>query len=220
MTHGEKDPRRVKAGQKAQRTRFERLGEAGYRQAQRENARASNKAQIASKGVDGYREDRKKAFQALVDKIGPVAAKQRAKNGIEASRKRRLAQPTRGEIIAQAAVAKLGFHTLRPESPIELFDILDHPDNYPDISRNSAIVECYINNRWIGDIVLPFHDLVIEVNGGCHRLRSDKDVQRKNALEGLGLHVVVLHDDDEHPLTIKQATHLIREVLEHRQRIF
>lgn len=213
MTEHEKDPRRVQAGQKAQRSRLERLGEVGYRQAQRENAHASNKAQIEAKGVDGYRKDRQNAFQALVDKIGPIAAKQRMKNGTEASRKRRLAQPTRGEIIAQAAVAKLGFHVLRPELPIELFDILHQPDNYPDIAPNTAIAECYINNRWIGDIVLPFRHLVIEVNGGCHRLRCDKDTYRKKALEALGLGVVVLHDDDEQPLTIKYAMHLVGEQL-------
>jgi hypothetical protein len=103
-----KNPARVAAAKRAHARLRAALGEAEYtarqRRAakakttdqQRRAAKASNAAQVEKYGIAGYRRQRQDAYQALVAKIGPEAARARLTKAHVERRQFRLDHPTPG----------------------------------------------------------------------------------------------------------------------------
>ena len=67
---------KARTNARQQRLRQE-LGEAGYRAYQKALAHVSNATQLETLGGEGYRQQRREAYQALVDKIGKAKAEAR-----------------------------------------------------------------------------------------------------------------------------------------------
>src|SRR6266545_8023255 len=188
-------PGRVKAGRDRQRALRAALGDEGYRARQRARAVAANAAQLAAWGVEGYVAQRRRAYQACVDKYGPAFVRAKIAQATECGRLRRLAHPTAGEAMTRALLRELGFQVIEDQHPFDYAAWRVDPLGLEwSFGPRDAIAEAYAG-PYLCDVLLPIARVAVEFVGGVHRLTPERDVRRRCYLETiLGLAVVELND--------------------------
>jgi hypothetical protein len=189
-------PGRVKAGQERQRTLRAELGDEAYCARQRARAIAANAAQLAAWGPEGYVEQRRRAYQACVDKYGVAFTKAKIALATERGRLRRLEHPTAGEAMVRALLRELGFQVIEEQRPFDYAAwCVDPLEQNWSLGPHDAIAEAYAGT-YLCDVLLPVARIAVEFVGGVHRLTSEHDAKRRCYLETtLGLTVVELNDD-------------------------
>jgi hypothetical protein len=201
----QKNPRRVAAGKARQQQLRADLGEEGYQERQRmlhdravnkhptmkqRGGVASNAAQLAALGEAGYRAQRQAAYQACTAKYGAAFARKCVAAAHEERRRYRLANPTAGEAALRQCVSDLGYQVmLATDPPVRFEDWLDG-DQAHAITEQTAVPEAYVGPYMV-DLLLPYLRLAVEVEGGIHTLRQERDYRRRIFLEYQGLTVLV-----------------------------
>ncbi len=201
-----KNPARVAAGKLAHARLRAELGEAGYiarqrraakaktTEQQRRAALASNEAQLEKYGPDGYRRQRQDAYQALVQKIGPEAARARLTKAHAERRQFRLDHPTPGEALIVALLQQRGYTVQAAPTSFE-FAAWDCDPDGAEYGQREAIREAQID-VYFADVLIPSQRLVIEINGGIHVLHSERDARRCATLREYGLTVYTITEED------------------------
>jgi Protein of unknown function (DUF559) len=214
-----KDPNKVKGGQARQRKLREQLGEQGYREYQQAQyaaaiaahpnlhalgACAANVAQLTVWGVAGYVEQRQDAYRACCDKHGAAFARNVVRAAHEARRLYRLEHPTPGEAALRALLGTIGFQVQRFQTPFDYCAWCVDPFDW-QLGPQDALAEGGVGPFYC-DVLLPVRRLAIEVEGGVHILRRERDAQRRAFLEAQGLRVLVLTEDQAlDPTTARAA---------------
>ena len=165
-------------------------------------AAAANRAQLEAWGIQAYIQQRRDAFRACAEKYGDAFARQCVKRATETRRQHRLLNPTRGEQAVRDLLIELGFVLVVETIPFDYCRWCVTPEEYgwPDvypvaITSNVAIVEAYVD-RYICDVLIPTHQLAIEVYGGIHAITSQRDAQREAFLKAQRLRVLILSEDE------------------------
>ena len=189
-------PGRVKAGQERQRALRAELGDEAYRARQRARAISANAAQLAAWGPEGYIEQRRRAYQACVDKYGAAFANSKIALATERGRLRRLEHPTAGEAMVRALLRELGFQVIEDQRPFDYAAwCVDPLDLDWSLGLRDAIAEAYAG-PYLCDVLLPVARIAVEFVGGVHRLTLEHDAKRRCYLEtSLNLAIVELNDD-------------------------
>ncbi len=189
-------PGRVKAGQERQRALRAELGDEAYRARQRARAEAANAAQLAAWGPEGYVEQRRRAYQACVDKYGVAFARARIALATERGRLRRLEHPTAGEAMVRTLLREFGFQVIEDQRPFDYAAwCVDPLDLDWSPGPRDAIAEAYAGT-YLCDVLLPVARIAVEFVGGVHRLTAEHDAKRRCYLETtLDLTIVELNDD-------------------------
>lgn len=152
---------------------------AKYPDFHRRGAVASNRRQLATLGVVGYRAQRVAAYCACVTKHGREITARALQQAHAVRRAQRLAHPTAGEQRLHAALQALGYQLVTdPALPA---------------AATTALLEAPIGRFWC-DALLPAHRLILEVYGGVHVLQREYDQWRRAELEAQGYRVVELDD--------------------------
>lgn len=152
---------------------------AKYPDFHRRGAQASNRTQLATHGLAGYRALRARAYQICVARHGAAAARTALQRAHARRRAQRLEAPTTGEQTLHAALQALGYQLT--SDPHVVYD------------RQTALLEAPID-RFYADALIPAVPLVIEVYGGVHVLLAERDRWRRRQIEALGYHVLELPD--------------------------
>jgi len=189
-------PGRVKAGQDRQRALRAELGDEAYRARQRARAEAANAAQLAAWGPEGYVEQRRRAYQACIDKYGVAFARAKIALATECGRLRRLEHPTAGETMVRTLLRELGFQVIEEQRPFDYAAwCVDPLDLDWSLGPRDAIAEAYAGS-YLCDVLLPVARIAVEFVGGVHRLTQEHDAKRRCYLETtLDLTIVELNDD-------------------------
>lgn len=152
---------------------------AKYPDFHRRGAQASNRRQLTTHGVLGYRHLRVAAYQACVERHGAVVARAALRLAHVRRRQQRLEAPTAGERKLREALETLCYQLeVDPE-------VVYH--------QHTALLEAPID-RFYADALIPWARLVVEVYGGVHVLQVDDDGWRRRQLEALGYQVLELPD--------------------------
>lgn len=160
-------PGRVKAGQERQRALRAELGDEAYRARQRARAEAANAAQLAAWGPEGYVEQRRRAYQACVDKYGVAFAKAKIALATERGRLRRLEHPTAGEAMVRGLLRELGFQVIEDQRPFDYAAwCVDPLDLDWSLGPRDAIAEAYAGT-YLCDVLLPVARIAVEFVGAC-----------------------------------------------------
>lgn len=152
---------------------------AKYPDFHRRGAQASNRQQLTTHGLAGYRALRVAAYRACVARHGAAVARSALQRAHARRRQQRLEAPTTGEQTLHAALQALGY--VLTTDPHIVYD------------RHTALLEAPID-RFYADALIPAVPLVIEVYGGVHVLLAERDRWRRRQLEALGYHVLELLD--------------------------
>jgi hypothetical protein len=206
-------PGRVKAGQERQRALRAELGDEAYRARQRARAIAANAAQLAAWGPEGYVEQRRRAYQACVDKYGVAFTRAKIALATERGRLRRLEHPTAGEAMVRALLRELGFQVIEAQRPFNYAAWrVDPLEQDWSLGPRDAIAEAYAGS-YLCDVLLPVARIAVEFVGGVRRLTPEHDAKRRCYLETtLGLTVMELND--EHLCDQRNARRYLIERLE------
>ena len=185
---------RAKLGEAEYTARQQRAAKAKTAEQQRDAALASNAAQVEKYGADGYRRQRQDAYQALVQKIGPEAARARLTKAHAQRRQFRLDHPTPGEAMVVTLLQERGYVVQAAPSSFE-FAAWDCDPNGTDYGHRAALREARIG-VYFADVLIPAQRLVIEIHGGVHVLHAERDACRSAALCELGLTVHIISEED------------------------
>lgn len=152
---------------------------AKYPDFHRRGAQASNRQQLTTHGVLGYRALRVAAYQACIKRHGAAVARAALRRAHAARRQQRLEAPTAGERKLREALETLGY-SLEVDPQI-VYD------------QHTALLEAPLD-RFYADALIPWAHLVVEVYGGVHVLLAERDRWRRRQLEALGYRVLELPD--------------------------
>jgi hypothetical protein len=204
-----KDPNKVKGGKARQHQLREQLGEEGYRDYQKahyaktlaahpnfhaQGAQAANSAQLASWGEEGYAAQRKAAYQACRSKYGLAFVQRVVRAAHEARRLHRLDHPTPGEAALRALLGELHFQVILSQTRFDYCSWRCDPFDW-QLGPDDALAEGGVG-PYCCDVLVPVRRVAIEVEGGIHLLRRERDARRCAFLIDQGLNVVVLTEQE------------------------
>lgn len=143
----------------------------------------------------GYSRRQRAGFDAAVAKHGRTKILGVISRAHAERRFWRLAHPTAGERALRARLTDLGYQisALTFEEGFEYRRWRDEGDHA--FSPADVLLEAPIG-PYYADALIPNAEVVIEVNGGVHKLHEERDARRLAFFASLGLRVIVLSNDE------------------------